>query len=202
MLTDAAFSKLSFPSIGAARSEEEFEHARTRGHAAGYAAGLRQAALAAEALRDAAEADNDERASVARVAVLSALRALDSAREQVAAANGLVLAAADAALAAAALDLAEAIIGRELDDAETSAKAAVSRALSGVAPDEVVALRLHPDDIAVLGADAGQLAGLHVVADPSLARGDAIVTLPDGSVDARIASALERARAVLLGGQS
>ena len=57
MLTDAAFSKLSFPSIGAARSEEEFEHARTRGHAAGYAAGLRQAALAAEALRDAAEAD-------------------------------------------------------------------------------------------------------------------------------------------------
>jgi len=202
MLTDAAFSKLSFPSIGAARSEEEFEHARTRGHAAGYAAGLREAAIAADALAADAAVENEERASIVRAAVLSALRALDSAREQVAATNALVLAAADAALAAAALDLAEAIIGRELDDAETSAKTAVARALSGIATDEIIALRLHPDDIAVLGTDAGELSGLHVVADPSLARGDAIVTVPDGSIDARIASSLARARTVLLGGQS
>lgn len=43
----------------------------------------------------------------------------------------------------------------------------------------------------------GALRGVAVVADPSLDRGDAVVVLDDGFIDARIAAALDRARAVV-----
>ena len=41
--------------------------------------------------------------------------------------------------------------------------------------------------------------GLELVADPTLAPGDAIGRHPDGYLDARITTALSRARAALLG---
>jgi flagellar assembly protein FliH len=43
--------------------------------------------------------------------------------------------------------------------------------------------------------------GLHLVSDPGLDRGDAVLDVPDGIVDARISTALARAKAVLVGGQ-
>ncbi|MFS2031944.1 hypothetical protein ACEN85_17785, partial [Curtobacterium sp. CT11-45] len=50
-------------------------------------------------------------------------------------------------------------------------------------------------------ADAARVAELDlpvpVVADPSLHDGDAVVDLPDGLLDARIATALDRARTAL-----
>jgi flagellar assembly protein FliH len=113
----------------------------------------------------------------------------------------VVLAEADSALAAAAIDLAEAIIGRELDDRENSAKTAVLRAMSIVAIDDVLGVRLHPEDLAVISADGAGVQGLHLVSDPGLDRGDAVLDVPDGIVDARISTALARAKAVLVGGQ-
>jgi flagellar assembly protein FliH len=202
MSTDAAFVGLSFPAIDTARSREELERARTRGHAAGYAAGLRRASEEAAIIAAAARIASDEFATAERASVLSALRALSAATERVAALKRPVLAEADLALAAAAIELAEVIIGRELEDAPLSARTAVRRALADVDPDDVLAVRLHPDDLAVLAADANADAALHFIADASLERGDAVVDVPNGSVDARIASALGRARSVLLGGQS
>jgi flagellar assembly protein FliH len=200
MSPDPAFARLTFPSLGVAEPSEDLDRARIRGHAAGYAAGLRTAAAESAALELSMIAEREQRDVETRTAVSSALSALRFATEQVAAIARPLLAEADSALAAAAIDLAEAIIGRELDDTESSAKTAVRRAMSVVAVDDVLGVRLHPDDLAVISADSAETPGLQLIADASLNRGDAVLEVPDGSVDARISTALARARAVLLGG--
>ena len=58
--------------------------------------------------------------------------------------------------------------------------------------------RLHPADLAALG-DAVAASSVPLVADARLARGDAEVDLPAGLVDARLVTALARARTALLG---
>ena len=61
------------------------------------------------------------------------------------------------------------------------------------APDAVEAVRL----VRAAGG-VPDVAGLELVADPSLAPGDAVGRHPDGYLDARVATALARARAALL----
>ena len=79
-----------------------------------------------------------------------------------------------------------------------TARAAVSRALDGLDRSLVVGVRLHPADLAALG-DAVAASSVPLVADARLSRGDAEVDLPAGLVDARLVTALARARAALLG---
>ncbi|MBF4580505.1 hypothetical protein [Frigoribacterium sp. VKM Ac-2530] len=79
-----------------------------------------------------------------------------------------------------------------------TARAAVARALDGLDRSLVVGVRLHPADLAALG-DAVAASSVPLVADARLARGDAEVDLPAGLVDARLVTALARARTALLG---
>ncbi|NIJ05341.1 hypothetical protein [Frigoribacterium faeni] len=79
-----------------------------------------------------------------------------------------------------------------------TARAAVARALDGVDRALVVGVRLHPADLAALG-DAAAASSVPLVADARLGRGDAEADLPTGLVDARLATALDRARTALLG---
>jgi flagellar assembly protein FliH len=58
---------------------------------------------------------------------------------------------------------------------------------------------MHPDDLALV-ADVAAPDSVELVADPTLARGDAIAELRSGLIDARLTAAVERARAALLGG--
>ena len=53
-----------------------------------------------------------------------------------------------------------------------------ARRIGGAA--EILALHLHPDDIALLGEEA--LAGWRLVPDPALEAGSVVVEGPDGSV--------------------
>lgn len=93
-----------------------------------------------------------------------------------------------------AIELAELIVVGELSDAGASAAVAARRALSGADPAEVREVRLHPDDLRTLRESAGDLAGIVLVADDTLDRGDAVAVLAHGRIDARVAGALERAR--------
>jgi len=178
------------------------ERAEARGHAAGYAAGLRLAERELEGRRAELEALHVERLvrlealSAARVAALSAAaRALDARVAPVAA-------EAEGTLVELAVELAEAVLGRTLrTDPETGAEAAVRRALGVVDPALVLSVRLHPDDVAVLAGATGDSWPL-LVADPSLARGDAEADLPVGHVDARLTTAAARMRAALLEGDA
>jgi flagellar assembly protein FliH len=189
-----------FPSLQTSGESEGF----TRGHAAGYSAGLRKAEAEARALRAQLETQHTAAREEGQRRLASAVVLLDAAAAALRARTTPVLAEADAELAAAAVALAEAVIGRELSDAPTGAKAALERALSAPDSDAVVAVRLHPADIALLEAELlkterSTAAQVAFVPDSSLARGDAVAEYPDGELDARIRTAVARARAALAG---
>ncbi len=193
------FATLSFPTLRTDRQDGIDARARAVGHSAGYAAGLRAAdeELAAHIARLDAEhaamiAEGQARLDRA-VAILAAAAAALDARAVP------VLAEVQDVLAENALDLAEAIIGVELATGDTSAVAAVNRALAGVERGVQATVRLNPVDLAVLDEQTIAASGVRFAADPALERGDAVAELPVGFLDARISSAVARARAAVLG---
>lgn len=198
MSIDASFSRVTFPTLKTSAQDAVEVSSRAAGHAAGYAAGLRAAAeeMAAQAaLQEEALA---EAIAEGRARIDAAVATLNAAAEALNQRTIPLLAEAQDALAATAIDLAEAVIGRELSDSDTSATSAMHRALAGVDPALVHLVRLHPDDLAALDADTISAAGVSFTADASLSRGDAVTEFADGYLDARITAALERARAAIL----
>lgn len=191
------FTPTAFPVVRTARLGEVEERARTRGHAAGYAEGMRRAAAEAEALREQHQVEHDAllRDLTARTDRL--LAALTAAVGALDARTAPVIETAQDTLAAAALDLAETILGHELRDGASAAGSALARALAGADVTQVVTVRLHPHDLALLSEDQRAAAGVRLVADPALGRGDAVTEFDDGHLDARISAALARARAAL-----
>lgn len=177
----------------------ELERARGAGHAMGFAAGRRDAAEAAavEAARVALERERAEAVRAAEHA--AALAVLGRAATAAAARTAPVLADAERRLHAAALELAQAILGHELRDGEHSARAALARVRSQPLQVGGQTVRLHPRDLAALRAAAApvDVTGLTLVADAALAVGDAVSEHADGYLDARLTTALDRVRAVL-----
>lgn len=184
-----------------ARSDHGAEQARAAGWSAGWAAGSRAAATAAATQRQAL--DDAQRAADLRRAtqVEAALAVLRRAADAVTARTVPVLAAATAALDDGAVALAQAVLGRELSDADDGARLALARALSLPVEVGVHTVRLNPADLRsleLLGSSAVALpAGVALVADPTLAAGDAVSLFADGFLDARIGTALDRARLAL-----
>ena len=197
MSAESAFSPLSFPSLPGRAAVDERD--TIRGHAAGYAAGRKQAEAEIAQLRDSIRAEAARAAELAAAEVRSALEALSRAAADFGARQAPVLQSVDGAIAAAALELAEAVVGRELATGDGSARAALERA-SGEAVPEGSLVRLNPQDIAVIAGTGTTWAGMELVPDASLQRGDAVVELVHGSIDARISASLQRARAALAEG--
>ncbi|WP_129339912.1 FliH/SctL family protein, partial [Cellulomonas endophytica] len=106
------------------------------------------------------------------------------------------------ALLGGAVELARAVLGRELQDAEHSARAALARVLEHPRRPRALTVRLHPRDLAALAAAGGVPADGDVVlvADPRLAPGDAVGEHPDGLLDACLAGTLARAAEALRDG--
>jgi flagellar assembly protein FliH len=199
------FLRLNVPRLGDTVTQRIEEQARAGGHAAGYTDGLRaaQAEHAARVARYEAERAAAEERAAARVN--HAVAVLTAAGQALHERTLPLLADSHGALAAAAAELAESILGVELADHDRSARAALSRALAGVDARTVHAVRLHPDDLALLAELTlhGDLhlpaaEGINLTADPALRRGDAVTEFADGFLDARIGTALTRAKAALL----
>ncbi|GAB3136714.1 FliH/SctL family protein [Marisediminicola antarctica] len=199
MSIDAPFSRMTFPTVRGSAGDAA---SAARGHSAGYLAGLRAARTEADT-REAVRVAEHAAAMREQQAHLDlALAALGAAAQDLRTRTAPVLADANVMLATAAVDIAEAILTRELDDGERSARSAITRAFDGIDPVLVQAVQLHPADLASLPAvdiDALRAAGVELVADPMLARGDALSLLADGQLDARISTALARVRSELLG---
>jgi flagellar assembly protein FliH len=198
MSIEATFSRVSFPSLRGTTASDDDRRSRASGHSAGYAAGLRAAAdeMAAQAAQH--EAALAQALADGQARIHEALSVLNAASQALARRTVPVVAEAQDAIAATAVELAEAIIGRELSHEETSASSALHRALADVEPDLVRQVRLNPEDLAVLERQGALAAGITFVADATLGRGDAISEFEDGYLDARIATALARARSALL----
>ena len=171
--------------------------AHAAGWAAGYAAGARHAAqdAAAHALSVSAEHERSEQIRAAEHA--AGLAALDLAARALHARETPVLVTALTAIHAAALELAVALLGVELADASAAARAALARVLDTPDLPDGAVVRLHPRDAAALAAAGGAPVGVEVVADPTLAPGDALAEHADGVLDARLHAAVARARAAL-----
>jgi flagellar assembly protein FliH len=103
------------------------------------------------------------------------------------------------------LAVAEAILGRELLVAADPGRDALERALRVTPPlDGVIRVHLHPEDADLLDLDRLPFADARsvvVVPDPTLGRGDCRVATEQGDVDATVAAALDRVRAVLGGAE-
>ncbi|MBO9553081.1 FliH/SctL family protein [Cellulomonas sp.] len=177
------------------------ESARAEGFAAGFAAGAREAARVAELHAREALAARLAQESEAAAVTARALDVLAACADAARARTEPVVADLQARLQLAALELAEALLGTELADHERSGRAALVRALRHADEIEAVTVRLHPADLAALqaaGADAPR-DGLVLVADASLVPGDAVAEHADGYLDARLTTAVARARRALDG---
>ena len=210
-MPDGDFSALVFPTLADAgapdgRSEDRARLERqwqARGHAAGYTEGLRAASAAVDARVAGLEAEHAELMRAAGQQRDRTLDVLSAAVRALETRTVPVLHDVEDTLLAAAIDLAEAIIGHALADEATAVRSALGRTnADGAAGSPGHTVRLNPHDLAALDAATVAGAGVALVADASLSRGDAVSEFPDGYLDARIGSALQRARAALAGGAS
>jgi flagellar assembly protein FliH len=189
-LTD--FAPLLFADLTASAAGRADDPAVVRGHAAGYAAGLRVAERELAARRAEFDTDAALAAEESRRRVESALAALDAAAARFDARLAPVLAEADRTLTSAALELATAILHRE--PVATPAEA-LDRALALAGDEAPRRIRLHPADVVALGSTGASR--VELVADVSVPAGEAVVELPHGEVDGRIQASLARVRAAL-----
>jgi flagellar assembly protein FliH len=179
-------------------AERSRQAARAQGYATGWAEGRRAGearsrveAEEAARLRDEAEARRRDEHQVG-------LRSLDAAAETLRDRLAEACEAVEAHVLEAALQIAEAVLGRELAVATDPGADAVRRALTVMPADvSTFTLRLNPGDVA--GLDETVLAGhtVTVVADPAVAIGDAVAETDTMVIDASVASALQRVREVL-----
>ena len=203
MLPEARVTTFKPASITPHRTDAG-DPARTAGFSAGWAAGARAAADAAAAERTRLHAEHDAREALRDEAASNALNALGAAMDQW---NRKALPVMDEArktVYSAALDLAAAVLQREIEPGSSSARTLLDRALALPIEATPSVLRLHPDDLLHVNLliESGQVAvpaGLRLVGDSRLSHGDAITEHEDGALDARIGTALARAREVLLG---
>lgn len=179
-------------------AERAVRAGRAQGYAQGWAEGRRTAAAeaAVEASRTAQRVAEAERTRHEEHTVT--VRALESAARDLQNRFEGACTAVEARVADAAFQLTEALVGRELAVATEPGADAVRRllrALPGGTTTFIV--RLHPEDAACL--DRTLFAGLSVsvVADPAMARGDAVAETDTMVLDASIDAALERVRGVL-----
>ena len=203
------FAALVFPTLGdqlsGPRRDRDEERARleqqwrARGHAAGYTEGLRSADEAVRARLAQLEAEHAELMRATALGRDHGLAVLHAAARALDQRTLPVLSDVEDTLLDAAIDLAEAIIGHALADEANAVRFALARADHAAAGARPVShtVRLHPLDLAVLDERAAVHGGVTFVADAGLARGDAVSEFPDGYLDARIGSALARARAAL-----
>lgn len=167
------------------------QQAVEEGYQAGFDAGR------AEAL-DRGQAAVAEELESLRRQVVQVITRLEHVTAELAAQEQAAADAFASAVAPAAIEVARAIVGRELADDTVAAVAAVERSLVALGRRTGTVVRLHPDDLALVGG-AAIPDHVRLEADPSLDRGDATAETDDRTVDARIATALRRALAVLDG---
>ncbi len=176
------------------------EQARREGFDAGWLDGRQQGVEAERAIREQHAQDLVARRTEAAREMDRTIAALDLAAAHVSASTAEIMARVEQLVVDAAMDLAEAVVGHSVRTDPDRGLNAVRRAFTLVpAESEQVRVAVHPDDLAVLNDVAPGMvpASVTLVADASLAPGDAIAIAGATTVDARIAGALARVREAL-----
>ncbi|MBI3257622.1 MAG: hypothetical protein HYZ59_07545 [Actinobacteria bacterium] len=167
------------------------------GYRDGWDRGFNEARAAVE---QAAGAERDAWQQEQTRRLASALDALASAVVEFQLRRTLDLTDLEATVATAAFDLAAALLGRELELSRSPGRDAVARALALAPPDESLVVRLNPGDVETLGSIEDLLPGRRftVLCDPSVESGGCLLDAKDCQVDARLTTAIARARQAML----
>lgn len=143
-------------------------------------------------------ADGERTARVdANARVSSAVAALAEALDTTGVHQARWIANAEENLAVLAVGIARHIIAREVESDPAVIAALVQRALTQFPLDQVVTVRLHPDDVAAGGTllmaeSSGRTHEIRWAADPHLQRGGCLVEGRERIIDGRVDTALER----------
>jgi flagellar assembly protein FliH len=193
---------------GGAIPQDVIDESRASASAVGYALGWSQGLHdARESMATDRQRANDAGRELAEQTAGSArllLQALAEAVDQLEHAAREARVQDEDAILHAAVDVAEALIGRELTDDNLATRSALARAL-GLAPaHEAVTVRLNPavfgalseDDFQGLLAAVSESSGRSIKfePDPTLAVGDALASSTATSIDARLGEGLRRVR--------
>jgi flagellar assembly protein FliH len=189
--------------VDSAPVERAKQEARTAGYAEGWAQGQRAAAMeaqaAAERARAVEEAHEQRRAAALAQAVNALGRAVTGLETQLMPTMNEL----QEAVLGHAFELAEAIIGRAVDDPDGRGADALRRAMNAAPEQGDVVVSLHPDDYRNLVGSATEAdynyggRPVHLRPDPALRPGDAVAETGTTTVDASIAAAVARAREAL-----
>jgi flagellar assembly protein FliH len=163
-----------------------------RGYDDGYRAGMAEGLAAGRAAMATESAGMLER-------LAAVMRSFDEAAADLRRRQALELAGLEDTLARTAVDLASAIIGRELKVTESPGVDALARAMSLVPAGATATARLNPADAALV---TDEPAGVSIIADPAVEPGGCILEVGNSRIDAQLSSALDRVRAALLGDRS
>ena len=183
--------------------ERAKQQARTAGYAEGWAQGRQVAALEAEAAAERARAVEQAHDQRRTAALGQAINALGRAVTGLETALMPTLHELQEAVLAHAFELAEAIVGRAMDDPDGRAVAALRRAMNAAPDQGDIVVNLHPDDFHNLVGTATDAdynyegRPVHLRPNPALRPGDAVAENGTTTVDATIAAAVERAREAL-----
>lgn len=191
------FTPLQIPRLTGTAEHAQRESATRRGHADGYAAGMRAAREDAQREAERADAERRGAADAARGALRDALSALDRAVASLAARTDAVAELAEERVMVLAVELTETILDRELADPVRSALTAAARARGVIEVGDEAVMMLGAQDVATLDRLGERPQGIRCEASSELRPGDAVVRVPDGEVDLRVEAALRRVRAVL-----
>jgi flagellar assembly protein FliH len=168
-------------------------------------AALAKAEADADALRAAAREEGlREGREEALAALAPALEALHQAAEAVRADQFARADRLEAHAVDLALFLAEKVLGGAIAVQPELVVESVRGALRGIVERERVTVLVHPDDLEMVReamddvrASLGGIEHCEVQAERRVSRGGAVVRTPDGDVDARIETKLQRAREVV-----
>jgi flagellar assembly protein FliH len=182
---------------------EELTRLRERAHAEGYAAGFTEGAAASEVVVAQAEVVAEQRLAEVQARwerrLVSATAALGDAVRRLEAVTTPVAEEVRDSVLTAVVTLVEDLLGRELEVAASPGLDALRRAMSLCPEDAPVVVRLHPDDLAEVPAEAlaDLPGGVTVLGDARVERAGAVAETGPRRIDAQIGAALERVQAVL-----
>jgi len=181
----ARWKPAAFSAGGEAGPADPFETARHVGYEEGYRAARAETDAVTES---AVEADRRR----VRTALADAAVAVGRTRTE-------AVATVTAEVVELALELAQALLERELTLSDSVDLDAVARALRLAPTGEDLVVRLHPDhgvDIADIAALAPG-ATVKVIEDPKIERGGCVLEVGPCRIDTQIEPAIKRARALI-----
>jgi flagellar assembly protein FliH len=198
---DARLTDPHLEQVVAAAKRQAVAEGHTEGHAAGYAAG--RAVADAEALVTAQAIAQQQAGAEARrqAEVAQALDVLGRAADGFRQREAVSVAEVEDVVVDLALQVARAVLDREIASSTDPGRDALARALVLAPTDCPATARLHPDDAAALGPvdDLAAARRLVVVPDPSVERGGCVVDAAGRQIDAQVGPALARVAAALRG---